>query len=275
MIDISTKGKGAIHDKTDLRDYRFDVVGAAVQTPPVFSLRDKIIAIKDQGATLSCGGQAFSYYAEVLTQLRDGKPTKLSAKDPYCNVFIPGQGSAARDLLGFLTNHGIATESNVPSYDNGQVPSEKFMEDTTQSSVPTTRQEAFQQLFHNYVSFTSTNIDQVKQAIYTGNGAVICVGGNNPCWTTANGVLEVPQTIDWHHFIYLIGWDDTKKQFEFVNSWGTDWGDKGFGWMPYGYLQAGWGSSEWTMIEVPAQQYSLMQKVITLLKNVIDLISKR
>jgi C1A family cysteine protease len=35
------------------------------------------------------------------------------------------------------------------------------------------------------------------------------------------------------HATPIIGYDDTKKAFLVQNSWGTNWGNKGFYYMPY------------------------------------------
>lgn len=44
------------------------------------------------------------------------------------------------------------------------------------------------------------------------------------------------------HAIILVGYDDTKKEFKFKNSWGTDWGYKGYGRLSYDYVQTyRWG----------------------------------
>ena len=37
-----------------------------------------------------------------------------------------------------------------------------------------------------------------------------------------------PQAADFDHALCLIGYDDSTRTFELMNSWGTDWGDKGF-----------------------------------------------
>lgn len=39
---------------------------------------------------------------------------------------------------------------------------------------------------------------------------------------------------DTNHAILLIGWDDTKNAWLMKNSWGTDWGEGGYGWVQYG-----------------------------------------
>ena len=35
------------------------------------------------------------------------------------------------------------------------------------------------------------------------------------------------------HAMLLVGYDDNKKLFKLMNSWGTEWGDKGFGYLDY------------------------------------------
>jgi C1A family cysteine protease len=37
------------------------------------------------------------------------------------------------------------------------------------------------------------------------------------------------------HAVMAVGYDDEKKHFIIQNSWGTEWGDKGFFYMPYDY----------------------------------------
>jgi len=38
------------------------------------------------------------------------------------------------------------------------------------------------------------------------------------------------------HSVALIGYNNNKKEFKLKNSWGTEWGENGYGYLPYGYL---------------------------------------
>lgn len=40
------------------------------------------------------------------------------------------------------------------------------------------------------------------------------------------------------HAICVVGYNDKQSQFIFKNSWGTGWGDKGYGYLPYDYVKA-------------------------------------
>jgi C1A family cysteine protease len=40
------------------------------------------------------------------------------------------------------------------------------------------------------------------------------------------------------HAICIVGFDRRNRMFKFANSWGTQWGDRGFGHIGYPILQA-------------------------------------
>jgi C1A family cysteine protease len=43
-------------------------------------------------------------------------------------------------------------------------------------------------------------------------------------------------TVDGWHCVAICGYDDSRSRFEFKNSWGTAWGNSGYGTLPYGYV---------------------------------------
>lgn len=65
----------------------------------------------------------------------------------------------------------------------------------------------------------------------------------NDWFTAPGGVIPTPSDADQYiaaHSVLLVGYDDSKGHFKFVNSWGADWGDEGFGYLPYGAFEAAW-----------------------------------
>jgi cathepsin L len=53
---------------------------------------------------------------------------------------------------------------------------------------------------------------------------------------------------DINHAITIAGWDDSKKAYLLKNSWGTDWGEKGYMWIQYGCNNVGYGAA-WVAVE--------------------------
>jgi C1A family cysteine protease len=45
--------------------------------------------------------------------------------------------------------------------------------------------------------------------------------------------------------ICIVGYDDDKKLVKFKNSWGPEWGDNGYGYMSYNYVEK-FLSDAWT-----------------------------
>jgi C1A family cysteine protease len=52
------------------------------------------------------------------------------------------------------------------------------------------------------------------------------------------------------HAICIVGFDRRNRMFKFANSWGTQWGDRGFGHISYATLQA-LLMDAWGMVDAP------------------------
>jgi C1A family cysteine protease len=78
-----------------------------------------------------------------------------------------------------------------------------------------------------------------------------------------NGDIPFPSTSEsvvGGHAVVAVGYDDNHKitspnnnkkttgAFLIRNSWSTDWGDDGYGWLPYEYVLQGLADDWWTMI---------------------------
>jgi GNAT superfamily N-acetyltransferase len=63
-------------------------------------------------------------------------------------------------------------------------------------------------------------------------------------WFTApHGAIPAPSAEDLYvaaHSVLLVGYDDSKGHFKFMNSWGAEWGDSGFGYLPYCSFETAW-----------------------------------
>lgn len=69
-----------------------------------------------------------------------------------------------------------------------------------------------------------------------------------------SGQLDMPKFNEKRiggHAVMAVGYDDSKRTFLIRNSWGTDWGKKGYFTMPYSYLtSAKLASDFWTIRSV-------------------------
>ena len=172
----SKLGKGGVPNPPDSRDYDWSEVGSA--SPPFnwnvgYDIEKELgfpIKTKNQGQSLSCGGQAFSYYGEVLEALNTANYEPRSAKFLYAQTFYPNGGSTARDNASIAIKQGWAKETILPSYENGLTPSEAFV--TKVSDITdAVRQDASTAKGYLYAHANPT-IDIVAQVVRDNQGAV-------------------------------------------------------------------------------------------------------
>jgi C1A family cysteine protease len=75
-----------------------------------------------------------------------------------------------------------------------------------------------------------------------------------------DGKGEIPfpesgDSVEGGHAIVAVGYDDKKiigkdtGALLIRNSWSALWGDKGYGWLPYSYVQQGLAVDFWTLVD--------------------------
>ncbi|MCA2227196.1 C1 family peptidase [Nonomuraea aurantiaca] len=75
----------------------------------------------------------------------------------------------------------------------------------------------------------------------------------------ADGIFPVPhprEALLGTHVVLLVGYDENQPcgpgltgAFRVLNSWGTRWGDDGYGWLPFAYVRQGPVRDSWLAIE--------------------------
>jgi len=101
-----------------------------------------------------------------------------------------------------------------------------------------------------------TTLEEVKRAIFAQGGVWAGVQWHRSWFTpAADGTLPPPSgPIDGGHAIWFVGYDDARGAFHFVNSWGTRWGARGYGWLPYDYFTLSgdnYDSEAWSITDAP------------------------
>jgi C1A family cysteine protease len=84
-----------------------------------------------------------------------------------------------------------------------------------------------------------TYIDEVKYLLTTYGALTVGIHAENLTEFRnykGNGVITTKTSIAQDHAVNVIGWDDDKQAWLIKNSWGTYWGDNGYGWVGYDAL---------------------------------------
>ena len=78
------------------------------------------------------------------------------------------------------------------------------------------------------------------------------------------------------HCIIIIGFDDTTKYYKFINSWGTSWGNNGFGFLPYEFINNNKLSNEFYILKevsnplIQLEEEGIIKKVKNKFKNLFS-----
>jgi GNAT superfamily N-acetyltransferase len=80
---------------------------------------------------------------------------------------------------------------------------------------------------------------ECKLALAAQHFVTVAVDITDAWFDARMGKIPLPEQDDkilGGHCVFLFGYDDIKKIFNFQNSWGEKWGDKGRGYLPYHYI---------------------------------------
>ena len=75
----------------------------------------------------------------------------------------------------------------------------------------------------------------------------------------STGKIPMPSPkdhLEGGHAIMAVGYDDDQQRLLIRNSWGTSWGDSGYGTLPYGYVENSMADDFWVLVS--AEYVSLM-----------------
>ena len=205
--------------------------------PEVVDLSEYFPVPGDQGNQGSCTGWAVgyaarAYYAAAVEQRRITLPQSIPSPAFLYNqnVGVPGDcqsGSANVLILESLKAGGALSLADYP-YDQDRC------------DYPAPEQISAASDFHiadyRYVDYT--RVDQVKGELAAGNPVIIRVvpdEGFDNLWNKPKAVWHSPPLPEdsFGHAITLVGYNEAKQTFKFINSWGPDWSDGGYGRMDY------------------------------------------
>lgn len=100
--------------------------------------------------------------------------------------------------------------------------------------------------------------DEIKRDLILYGPIVSTMGISKCLWLYGGGVFNETREKETSHVILIIGWDDAKGAWLIKNSYGKNWGEKGFGWIKYGTYSIG-QSSAWIIAD-PKEEARLIKE---------------
>lgn len=226
---------GVTKSSTDKRDLLVTSFLTKVALPEAINYRDKMTAIRNQGNEGACTGFAANYLKEYQEKIDYNKFIVLSPRFAYeesKKISGSKEGSTMKATAQALINKGIC-EDNYWPYVAGNIGSPK---DGAYENAARFKVEA------KYARIT--NEKELKGALYQYGPILTGVIVYKNWYRQKDG--HIPDATWWEkwqgalggHAITLCGFSDITKEYLFINSWGADWGDHGFGYISYKHMKS-------------------------------------
>ena len=200
-------------------------------------LRSECPPVYNQGNLGSCTANALAgaYEYDLLRQKKPVfTPSRLFI---YYNERLlehttnSDSGASLKDGLNAITKYGVIQEDKW-IYDIN-----KFTKQPSKSLYETAKK-------YKDITYTKLkqDIDHIRQALDEKN--VIAFGFSvyesfESNQVAESGIMTLPNKNDkllGGHAVLAVGYNDSLNLIIVRNSWGTDWGDKGYFYMPYDYI---------------------------------------
>lgn len=242
--------------------------------PPSVDLRAWCSPIEDQGHLGSCTAHAALGVVEYGERRAHGKHldgSRLFVYKATRNLLgVTGDtGAWLRNAMGALALCGVPAERYWPYVDT----TPEFDAEPTQFVYAVANNyQALRYFAHDPLSLHVPRVDVLKSVKkYLSGGLPSMFGfwgypsfhnsdqpGNIPFPTDS----EVAGDPEWGHAVVAVGYDDARQVKNTLsnqtttgallirNSWGTDWGMAGYGWLPYEYVLKGIALDFWSLLKM-------------------------
>jgi C1A family cysteine protease len=239
---------GCLKDEFDERDYPMAQFLEAVPLPERVDHTDEVPPIFDQGPAGTCVACATGYYDKSFQEgLERRWPLKESAHQ-FSPLYIYSQrqrkpqdgGMTIREAMKIIQEQGVCPLAEMP-YQLDRLNQE-----------PTAKQRAAARPYRSKSYARLSRIGEMEVYLL-GNCFIAGVMVHEGFMDAPGGVIALPTPGTEYlggHAVCVVGFDRRNRMFKFANSWGSQWGDHGFGHIGYATLQA-LLMDAWGMVDAP------------------------
>ena len=276
-VGYLSNGMGWIRDYPDFRDYTTKEVSGDLETlklakvkdasiPPKMDLKKWCSPIENQGSIGSCTANAGVALVEYLERKATGKHIDASRLFLYKTTrnllhWTGDTGGFLRSAMGAMVLFGVPPEEYWP-YDEAKY-------DEEPPAFCYAFAQSYQAIKYYRLDPPGRSKERVLKRIKSNiAGGLPSMFGfavyNSIRQAGVSGQIPFPTATEKRtggHAVVAIGYDDnkeitntgrggetTKGALKIRNSWGTGWGEDGYGWLPYDYVIKGLAVDWWSVI---------------------------
>lgn len=208
--------------------------GGTGDLPNSYDLSTSFPTPRSQGSQGSCVGWAVGYAMKTYHEKVERNWSLTTDSHLMSPAFIYNQikvggcngGSFINSALNLLQTQGISSLATMPynSSDCSAVPTNAAFTEAADYTI-----DRWSRINHGSNPDLKGYIANDKQPIIVGIEVHpdFYLNSTNTIYDDDSGDLY------GYHAIVLVGYDDSRNGFKFINSWGTSYGENGFGWIAY------------------------------------------
>ncbi|MBO4244348.1 MAG: hypothetical protein J5882_04755 [Bacteroidales bacterium] len=202
--------------------------------PSKVDLRQYLTPVENQGQLGSCTANATAGAYEYLMWWHKQSQFDLSRLFLYYNTRVientvnVDNGAMIFDVIKALHDNGVCSENSWPYV------IQKFKQRPPENCYAEAKE-------HNISKYEriALDLDTWKSVLAEGYPIIFGIQIFNSFQNPRNGFISMPRSNDQPlggHAMCCVGYSDPDRVFIVRNSWGHQWGDKGYCYIPYDYM---------------------------------------
>lgn len=228
--------------------------GAFASLPSKVDLRRQCPPVYNQGTMGSCTGFAIAKGLGEFILKKQNRHTELSALYLYymerkaAHQINEDSGASIASGMRILDNLGCAPEKEHP-YPSERVWNDKEKMQEYLVMKPDSGDVKAGKSYRVQGLKPINSLRGIRNSVAKGMPVVFGIAIFDNFYSAKNGMIPMPTAsskFEGGHAVMCVGYDNEKQVLIMRNSWGADWGDDGYFYLPYDFIRYQLAADAWT-----------------------------
>jgi len=256
---------GALRDPIDDRDWKISdclVRSSSAPLPNYIDYSSVVPVVRDQGSLGSCVGFAATEVKTAQESVDLGKHYQFSPLFIYWMRENTSEGMYLRDAMKILYEYGVCEEYLL-----------EYKKHMASRGTPDRRHFLNAENFKIAAYARISTVDEMRRTLVENGPFIIAVPVYESFHNVGpDGKIPIPdpskEVFSGGHALCVVGYDDNNALFKVKNSWGETWGDKGFGFLPYEFVEKYlWDA--WSSVDAKSVKKNIVTEAINFFMNMV------